>query len=70
MTRPQQPEIERSGRTPVDEDAVQGTDHPRPDRVADPPRGPVPEANRPGHHPDREQDKPEALGGAGHGQPE
>jgi hypothetical protein len=31
--------------------------------------GPVPEDNRPGHHPDREQDKPTQLGGAGHGEP-
>ena len=65
MTRPQQQEIARSGRTDVDPDAAasKATNH----GDVDPPIGKVPPGNEPGHHPDREQDKPEALGGAGHG---
>jgi hypothetical protein len=65
MSRPQQPEIARSGRTPVDPDYTEGS-MPQ-DTSNDPALGPVPPANQPGHHPEREQDKPEALGGAGHG---
>jgi hypothetical protein len=57
--RPQQPELARSERGRVDPhswpdvgtpDAVPG------DRGA---TGPVPEENRPGHHPEKEQDKPQ-----------
>jgi hypothetical protein len=64
-SRPQQPELARSGRTPVDPDhapdlAERPTGEDGADRL-------VPPENRPGHHPDREQDVPEALGGAGHG---
>ncbi len=57
MSTPQQPELHRSGHTPADPDHAQ--------ELADPTgeaggrSGRVPEANRPGHHPDREQDKPD-----------
>ena len=67
MSKPQQPELDRSGRTPVDQDHVEemarDADHPADDK----PRGRVPPGNRPGNRPDKVQDKPEALGGAGHG---
>lgn len=55
MTRAQQPELARSGRTDVDPDHVQ-TD--RPPRTGGR-TGPVPEENQPGYNPDEEQDKPE-----------
>src|SRR4051794_25987214 len=50
MTRPQQPELARSGRTDVDPDsaAAKATDH----GDVDPPRGAVPPENQPGHHPE------------------
>jgi hypothetical protein len=58
MTKPQQPEIRRSSHTPVDTaqhaKEVAGAapgDQGRP--------GAVPEGSRPGHHPAREQDKPD-----------
>jgi hypothetical protein len=56
VTKPQQPEIARSGRSEVDPAAVK-TRHGGP-TDATPPTGPVPEDNLPGHHPDQEQDKP------------
>ena len=58
MTKPQQPEIARTRLGEVDESAAKA-------RHADGPMsesgnaGPVPEANRPGHHPEQEQDKPD-----------
>ncbi|HET6809472.1 MAG TPA: alpha/beta fold hydrolase [Acidimicrobiales bacterium] len=60
MPNPQQPEIRRSGRSPVDESATkealtaQETPPVREDGH------PVPEDNVPGHHPEHEQDKPVA----------
>ncbi|HVL32686.1 MAG TPA: hypothetical protein VM600_03795 [Actinomycetota bacterium] len=63
--RPQQQEINRSGHTPVDPDhreevAANGLPDPKT-------KGDVPPENRPGHHPDKEQDQPQEMGGAGHG---
>lgn len=60
MSKPQQPEIGRSRRTPSqDPDSaatvIQGS---RPVED-DGPRGPVPPDNQPGHHPTREQDRPD-----------
>lgn len=57
MATPQQPELARSGHSP----ATPGSAKERVDRAPAPSAGPgpVPEANRPGHHPDHEQDKPE-----------
>jgi hypothetical protein len=60
MGKPQQPELGRSGHTPVTEgqhakEVIQGQEKP----AAEGSTGPVPEGNRPGHHPDTEQDKPD-----------
>jgi hypothetical protein len=58
MDRPQQPELYRSGTTSLEPDHV-GSDlaaHRRP-RASGRSR-PVPPDNRPGHHPDHEQDQP------------
>jgi hypothetical protein len=60
MSKPQQPELGRSGHSPVTEGqhAEEMVDaHGQPaekGRV-----GRVPEENRPGHHPEREQDQPD-----------
>jgi hypothetical protein len=66
MGVPQQPELRRSRRSPVDPRSVkeQRLDE-RPDEHGR--SAPVPEDNVEGHHPEREQDKPVELGGAGHG---
>ncbi len=60
MGKPQQPELGRSGHTPVVEgqharEVIQGEEQPG----TGGPTGPVPEDNQPGHHPDQEQDKPD-----------
>ena len=61
MSNPQQPELGRSRKTPaLDPGAVAGTvGAEQPGANADDPRGPVPAENQPGHHPDKEQDKPD-----------
>ena len=56
MTKPQQPELRRSGLGSTDQDAAEiraGDDLQQGDGL-----GPVPEDSRPGHRPDRDQDKP------------
>lgn len=59
MTKPQQPELRRSGHTPVDQDhaaeVAGGAPRTRQGRAAS---GPVPPDNEPGHHPEHEQDRP------------
>jgi hypothetical protein len=60
MGKPQQPELGRSGHTPVTEgqharEVIQGQGQ----SEAEESPGQVPEANRPGHHPETEQDKPD-----------
>jgi hypothetical protein len=59
MPKPQQPELRRSdyGATSDDSAKIKAAVEERPTvkGVA----GPVPEDNRPGHHPEREQDKPD-----------
>ncbi len=60
MSKPQQPELGRSGHTPVTEgqhagEVIQGEGQPGDQG----PSGPVPEDNQPGHHPDQEQDQPD-----------
>ncbi len=61
MVRPQNEDLNRSGNTPLDPDSVGGRldarDQPGSD---DRTGGPVPPENRPGHHPDVEQDQPDA----------
>jgi hypothetical protein len=59
MSRPQQPELARSAKTDLDPDHVetglQGQRHPGSAGET----GPVPPENQPGHHPPKEQDKPD-----------
>ena len=56
MTKPQQPELRRSGLGSTDQDSAKiNADE---DLGTATGSGPVPEANQPGHHPDVEQDKP------------
>lgn len=60
MAKPQQAELRRSGQVPaLDPDATESRleAHDRPGSSG--PQGPVPEDQRPGHHPDEEQDKPD-----------
>lgn len=58
MTKPQQPELRRTGLGSTDQDAAElragDTMDENPGGL-----GPVPEENRPGHHPEHEQDKPD-----------
>ena len=56
MSNPQSPDIRRSGRGEIVQDAAKTrTGGPTDDKGN---TGPVPEDNQPGHHPDEEQDKP------------
>jgi len=59
MARPQQPELARSAKTDLDPDHVetglQGQKMP----AAGGETGPVPPENQPGHHPPKDQDKPD-----------
>lgn len=65
--RPQQPELNRSGRTDLEPDhaetAIEATGERAPRDEEAP--GPVPEDNRPGHHPDHDQDQPDLDAVAG-----
>ena len=59
MSRPQQPELERTpDRGEVDQEGRYATRQPAEERRESGRRGKVPEENRPGHRPDRDQDKP------------
>jgi len=57
---PQQPEIERRGLGEVDQDGRSISRETERTKTAKGRTGPVPEENRPGHHPEHDQDKPEA----------
>jgi len=60
MAKPQQPELRRSGTVPaLDPDAAESDlqAHRRPGDSGT--GGPIPEDQRPGHHPEQEQDKPD-----------
>lgn len=60
MAKPQQPELRRSGRVPaLDPDATEAARSGEPEPFVTPETGPIPEDQRPGHHPDEEQDKPD-----------
>lgn len=60
MSNPQQPELARSRKTPsLDQDAVATVVEGQRLPGADAPAGPVPVDNQPGHHPAKEQDKPD-----------
>jgi hypothetical protein len=60
MPKPQQPELRRSGLGSTDQDSekVRAGE----ELGSDGSMGPVPEENRPGHHPEDEQDKPDPDG--------
>jgi hypothetical protein len=61
MAKPQQPELRRSGFVPaLDPDATESDleAHDRP-KAKGGKRGPIPEEQQPGHHPEHEQDKPD-----------
>lgn len=60
MAKPQQAELRRSGKVPaLDPDATETRleAHERPGSSGA--QGPIPEDQRPGHHPDHDQDKPD-----------
>lgn len=60
MARPQSPELHRSGNTPgLDPDNIASRLEARPHPGKSGETGPVPEENQPGHHPERDQDKPD-----------
>src|SRR5829696_9203328 len=62
MAKPQQPELARSRKTPaLDPDATETVLSAAEPPGVDRPRGPIPEDNRPGHHPPVEQDKPDGA---------
>jgi hypothetical protein len=58
MDTPQQPELHRSKRSAADPDSAKATASSEPG-AGSPSIGKVPEDNRPGHHPDHEQDQPD-----------
>jgi len=59
MSRPQQPELARSAKTDLDPDHIEtGLQGQKKPPVAGE-TGPVPVDNQPGHHPPKEQDKPD-----------
>lgn len=58
MTKPQQPELRRSGLGSTDQDSAKIKADESISAKA-PKVGPVPEENQPGHRPDNEQDKPD-----------
>lgn len=62
MTKPQQPELRRSGKGDTDQDGKEL----RAEDELDSGRsrlGPVPEENKPGHHPEDDEDKPPPADG-------
>ena len=62
MSNPQQPELRRSGKGAPDEGSAKAhVENPQPTDSSG--GGHIPEENRPGHHPEKEQDKPEGPPG-------
>src|SRR5436309_9174707 len=59
MARPQQPELARSAKTDIDPDHVETGLQGQPTPSTGGETGPVPVDNQPGHHPAKEQDKPD-----------
>jgi hypothetical protein len=62
MPKPQQPELRRSGYGATSDDSAKikaTTETEGVESAAQGTGGPVPEDNRPGHHPEHEQDKPD-----------
>jgi hypothetical protein len=60
MPNPQQPELSRSRRTPLDPDSIASDLEAGSEPVEDEAGGPVPPENQPGHHPEQDEDKPDA----------
>jgi hypothetical protein len=58
VSKPQQPELARSRRGETDQGGRRAAREADRKRREDGPAGPVPPDNRPGHHPETEQDKP------------
>ncbi len=65
MSKPQQPELHRSGRGATDPHSAKAKISAPGSEEGD--AGPVPEDNQPGHRPAHEQDKPEGPPGAAEG---
>jgi hypothetical protein len=59
MSTPQQPELHRSGRGATDPASAKAAAEVGGAMTEGGASGPVPDDNRPGHHPEHEQDKPE-----------
>src|SRR2546422_3174993 len=59
MAHPQQPELARSARTDLDPDHIETGLQGQPTPATGGETGPVPPDNQPGHHPTKEQDKPD-----------
>lgn len=59
MARPQQPELARSAKTDLDPDHIETGLQGQKTPAAGGETGPVPADNQPGHHPRKEQDKPD-----------
>jgi hypothetical protein len=59
MARPQQPELARSAKTDLDPSHVETGLQGQPAPATGGETGPVPPDNQPGHHPPKEQDKPD-----------
>lgn len=60
MSNPQQPELGRSRKTPSQSpDSTATVLQGEPDLGTESTRGPIPPENQPGHHPEKEQDKPD-----------
>lgn len=57
--RPSSQNLYRSGKTVLEPDSIESELEARDQPGTDGETGPVPEANRPGHHPDEEQDQPD-----------
>ncbi len=58
MSKPQQPELHRSGKGATDPASAKAAAEVGGNPGAGGAVGPVPEDNLPGHHPEQEQDKP------------
>jgi hypothetical protein len=65
VSTPQQPELHRSGKGATDPKSAQA--HVGGPQDEEGPTGTVPPDNRPGHHPEHDQDKPEGPPGTGDG---
>ena len=59
MSKPQQPELHRSGKGATDPASAKANPEVTPPAAGDDAAGPVPEDNLPGHRPEHDQDKPE-----------